>query len=254
MPKLWDETIEAHRLEVRRAIPATTAALVAERGLLNVTMSRIAEQAGIGRATLYKYFPDVEAILRAWRGERIAHHLAHLTAVRDGASGPVRRLEAVLEAFAAISHGSRGHFDAGLGAKKGDMTGPNAVDRGRPGSKIHIVSDRAGLPLAVGVSAANPHDNQALEAHADGHPAHPLPPRAAPVFGPRSCTPTRPTTSTISADGYAIAASSRASPARASTPPSGWAATAGPPPLGRRTHHLVADRLSPSDHPLRTAR
>ncbi len=43
-----------------------TAALVAERGLRSVTMSQIAAQSGIGRATLYKYFPDVEAILLAW--------------------------------------------------------------------------------------------------------------------------------------------------------------------------------------------
>ncbi|MFC3897643.1 TetR/AcrR family transcriptional regulator [Lentzea rhizosphaerae] len=114
MPKLWNETIETHRREVRHAILNTTAALVAERGLLNVTMSQIAEQTGIGRATLYKYFQDVESILRAWHGERIAHHLAHLIAVRDRATGPGERLEAVLEGFADISRRSRGHFDADL--------------------------------------------------------------------------------------------------------------------------------------------
>ena len=114
MPKLWNETIETHRREVRHAILATTAALVSERGLLNVTMSQIAEQTGIGRATLYKYFPDVEAILHAWHAEQIAHHLAHLTDARDRASGAAQRLEAVLEAFAVISQGSHGHFDADL--------------------------------------------------------------------------------------------------------------------------------------------
>lgn len=114
MPKLWNETIEAHRQEVRHAILGTTAALVAERGLLNVTMSQIAEQTGIGRATLYKYFADVEAILHAWHGEQIAHHLAHLTAVRDRVTDPGERLQAVLEAFADISHRSRGHFDTDL--------------------------------------------------------------------------------------------------------------------------------------------
>jgi AcrR family transcriptional regulator len=56
MPKLWNETIEAHRREVRDAILDNTAALVAEHGLLSVTMSQIAEETGIGRATLYKYF------------------------------------------------------------------------------------------------------------------------------------------------------------------------------------------------------
>jgi AcrR family transcriptional regulator len=30
-------------------------------------MSQIAEETSIGRATLYKYFSDVEAILIAWR-------------------------------------------------------------------------------------------------------------------------------------------------------------------------------------------
>lgn len=114
MPKLWNETIDAHRRDVRHAILATTATLVTERGLLNVTMSQIAEQTGIGRATLYKYFPDVEAILRAWHAEQIAHHLAYLAEVRDQATGAAQRLKAVLEAFAAISHGSHGHFDTDL--------------------------------------------------------------------------------------------------------------------------------------------
>lgn len=114
MPRLWNETIDAHRREVRHAILSTTAALVAERGLLNVTMSQIAEQTGIGRATLYKYFPDVETILHAWHGEQISHHLAHLTAVRDRVTAPGERLAAVLDAFATISHRSRGHFDTDL--------------------------------------------------------------------------------------------------------------------------------------------
>jgi len=43
------------------------------------------------------------------------------------------------------------------------LTGPNPVDRGKAGSKIHALSDRAGLPLAVGVSAANTNDHHALK-------------------------------------------------------------------------------------------
>jgi transposase len=42
------------------------------------------------------------------------------------------------------------------------MTGPSPVDRGKPGSKIHVLSDRAGLPLSVAVSAANTNDADAL--------------------------------------------------------------------------------------------
>jgi len=112
VPKLWTETIATHRREVRDAILDTTAALVAEHGLLSVTMSRIAQETGIGRATLYKYFPDAEAVLLAWHERQITEHLAYLAEVRDGRRDAGERLEAVLEAYALISHGSHGHHDA----------------------------------------------------------------------------------------------------------------------------------------------
>jgi AcrR family transcriptional regulator len=105
VPKLWSETLETHHREVRDAILDTTTALVAEHGLRAVTMSQIAEETGIGRATLYKYFPDVEAILVAWHEGHVAGHLAHLVEVRDRANDPREALEAVLEAYALISHG-----------------------------------------------------------------------------------------------------------------------------------------------------
>ena len=104
VPNLWNETIEAHRAAVRDAILNTTAALASEHGLRSVTMSRIAEQTGIGRATLYKYFPDVEAILLAWHERHVTGHLEHLAELRDQAGDARERLEAVLEAYALIQH------------------------------------------------------------------------------------------------------------------------------------------------------
>ena len=108
VPRLWNETIEAHRRAVHDAILDTTAALVAEHGLRTVTMSQIAEETGIGRATLYKYFSDVEAILLDWHERQISGHLDYLAVVRDEAGGPGERLEAVLEAYALISHETHG--------------------------------------------------------------------------------------------------------------------------------------------------
>lgn len=104
VPKLWNETIEAHRRAVRDAILDTAWVLVAEHGLLSVTMSQIAEEAGIGRATLYKYFPDVEAILLTWHERHVTGHLEHLAELRDQAGDARERLEAVLEAYALIQH------------------------------------------------------------------------------------------------------------------------------------------------------
>ena len=104
VPKLWSETIDAHRREVRDAILATTRELVTQHGLRGVTMSQIAEQVGIGRATLYKYFPDVEAILVAHHRQHVAGHLAQLAELRDTPGTPSQRLAAVCEAYALISY------------------------------------------------------------------------------------------------------------------------------------------------------
>ncbi len=117
VPKLWNDTIEAHRRAVIDATLDSTAALVAEHGLRAVTMTQIAEMTGIGRATLYKYFPDVDAILLAWHERAITSHLQQLAAVADQASRAGERLEAVLTAYALISHrsqSSHGHHDAEL--------------------------------------------------------------------------------------------------------------------------------------------
>lgn len=37
------------------------------------------------------------------------------------------------------------------------------MDRGKPGSKMHVLSDANGLPLVVGLSAGNTHDSEALK-------------------------------------------------------------------------------------------
>jgi AcrR family transcriptional regulator len=116
VPKLWNETIETHRRDVRDAILETTVALVGQHGVRSVTMSQIAAETGIGRATLYKYFPGVEAILLAWHELQITGHLDYLAEVRDQAGDAGDRLEAVLAAYALISHESRGHHDTELAA------------------------------------------------------------------------------------------------------------------------------------------
>lgn len=44
------------------------------------------------------------------------------------------------------------------------------MDRGKPGSKIHLITERSGLPISIGVSGANLHDSQALEPLVRGIP------------------------------------------------------------------------------------
>lgn len=116
MPKLWNATIESHRAAVRDAIVDAALALVAERGLRAVTMADIAARAGIGRATLYKYFADAEAILRVWHEREIGRHLAEVAAIKDRPGDPAERLAAVLERYAQLAYSGRGRHDAELAA------------------------------------------------------------------------------------------------------------------------------------------
>jgi transposase len=60
----------------------------------------------------------------------------------------------------------------GVRAKRGgEDTGPNPTDRGKPGSKYHLVVDQQGVPLAVRLSAANVHDSRLLEPLIDALPS-----------------------------------------------------------------------------------
>jgi AcrR family transcriptional regulator len=107
MPKLWSETVEAHRVAVREAALGAAAELI-EAGHAPVTMSHIAQRAGIARATLYKYFPDIDAVLAAWHERQIAEHLQQLVRVRNEHADAADQLAAVLESYVLLSHGQHG--------------------------------------------------------------------------------------------------------------------------------------------------
>lgn len=67
---------------------------------------------------------------------------------------------------------SRASIDGFLGTKPsgGQETGPNPTDRGKLGSKRHIVADARGIPLVILVSGANGHDSKMFEKCVDAIP------------------------------------------------------------------------------------
>ena len=115
MPKLWDETVESHRRVVREAVEDAAWELVAASGLRAVTMAKVAAAAGISRATIYKYFPDVESILAAWHQRQIDAHLSQLRASSEAAGDDGAALRAVLGAYARVV-AKRGQHGPELGA------------------------------------------------------------------------------------------------------------------------------------------
>jgi hypothetical protein len=48
--------------------------------------------------------------------------------------------------------------------------GPNPTDRGKPGTKRHVVSDRGGIPLASLLTKVNRHDSAVIEELLDAIP------------------------------------------------------------------------------------
>ena len=122
---------------------------------------------------------------------------------------------------------SRASVDsASLRAVRGDLTGANPVDRAKRGCKWHLAVDTTGIVLSLLLGPANRPDQELFASLLDDVPM------VATPAGGRRCRPDR-----CHADkGYdyrhcrgtwPAGASRSASPARASSRPTGWAATAG---------------------------
>ena len=131
--------------------------------------------------------------------------------------------------------------------KGGSLTGPNPVDRGKKGSKLHVLSDAQGIPLAVAVSGANTARQPALKPLIRGYP--PSAPGADRAGAGRSRL--RADKAYYSAEHLRLAARAWARPAHR---PSGHRVRRTPrsAPLEDRTVDLLALRLPPPDRPIRT--
>lgn len=89
-----------------------------------------------------------------------------------------RRLGAVTPSAAgSVGGGRRDRLVAGLAGfsecackKGGDETGPNPTDKGKPGTKRHVVVDRRGIRLVSLLSGANRHDSMLFERLLDAIP------------------------------------------------------------------------------------
>lgn len=100
------------------------------------------------------------------------------------------------------------------------------MDRGKPSSKVHVLPDRRGLPLVVGLSVGNVHDRHGSKSMGAGPQTKHDPYRGL-HFHPGNATSTKPMTFLTCGDGSAASRSHPASPARALSRNSVWADTGG---------------------------
>lgn len=150
MPKIWTSTIATHRQTVRQVVVDATLELIRQRGVRGVTMSDIAAAAGIGRATLYKYFADVESIVAAWHAREVHKHLALLREVAEGTADPLQRVEAVVTAYANIVWRSRPHRRSRLAAGLHDRSATTDAER-----QLHAIVAGCITSAAAGGSVRN---------------------------------------------------------------------------------------------------
>jgi transposase len=66
--------------------------------------------------------------------------------------------------------GQRGQRQC-AGQKGGAKTGPNPTDRGKPGTKHHLITERQGIPVAALLTGANTHDSVMFAPVLDAVPA-----------------------------------------------------------------------------------
>ena len=87
MPKVVDAA--AQRLEIRRA-----ARLVfARRGVAGTGLAHVADAVGMGRSSLYHYYPDKEALLRDLVRELLAEEERLFDAALDGHGSALARID-----------------------------------------------------------------------------------------------------------------------------------------------------------------
>lgn len=113
MPRIWEGSIDAHRDAVKAAIVKATAAIVHRAGLGGLSMSALAAEAGVSRATLYRYVDGPDAAIQLWHAHGIEHHLRQLRDIAAEAPED-RRLQTVLERYALNRARRHGPADTDL--------------------------------------------------------------------------------------------------------------------------------------------
>jgi AcrR family transcriptional regulator len=111
VPKIWDQSVASHKVRLRAAIIGAAVELVAERGRNDVPMAAVAERTGIGRATLYNYFPDLDHILAAHIVDEFERHHARMDAEMAAATDPLDRLRTAVR-LSVEYLGSSNHKDS----------------------------------------------------------------------------------------------------------------------------------------------
>jgi AcrR family transcriptional regulator len=93
MPKIIGGSLEEHRERTREKIFDALGDLMETESFEDITFSRIASAAGVGRTAMYNHFPDKDSLLVEYTMHETSGYLKRLRAGIEGADSPVRAVE-----------------------------------------------------------------------------------------------------------------------------------------------------------------
>ena len=132
MPKIIGESLASHRELTRARLFEALGTLMGEQSFESITMSQIAERAGVGRTAVYNHFADKEVLLLAYMREVTSEFARVLTQRLEAEPDPLMRLRIYIRSHLQMI--GRYHVKAGMGLRR-QMSGQGA-------SHLH---DHAGL-------------------------------------------------------------------------------------------------------------
>ena len=123
MPKILGESRASHRELTRARLFEALGSLMGEQSFESITMSQIAERAGVGRTAVYNHFADKEVLLLAYMREVTGEFARVLTQRLEAEPDPLMRLRIYIRSHLQMI--GRYHVKAGMGLRR-HMSGQGA--------------------------------------------------------------------------------------------------------------------------------
>ena len=123
MPKIIGESLASHRELTRTRLFEALGSLMGEQSFESITMSQIAERAGVGRTAVYNHFADKEVLLLAYMREVTGEFARVLTQRLEAEPDPLMRLRIYIRSHLQMI--GRYHVKAGMSLSR-HMSGQGA--------------------------------------------------------------------------------------------------------------------------------
>lgn len=123
MPKIIGESLASHRELTRARLFEALGSLMGEQSVESITMSQIAERAGVGRTAVYNHFADKEVLLLAYMREVTGEFARVLTQRLEAEPDPLMRLRIYIRSHLQMI--GRYHVKAGMSLRR-HMSGQGA--------------------------------------------------------------------------------------------------------------------------------